>query len=486
MRWHWRRVLVVAAVLVASLVGGVIAVSTYTSEKALSVGTVELSAKPFHAGALDLYVPLVDWGVRFRGVRYPARLVVQAQAVDRRSVEELASGGRFRVGRLRREATVAITSYLESLALIASLSALALGVLVALALRSRRGPRLRVLVGVAGLGAVLTALSIAFLLAPRGPLDHPEYYAHGPDIPRALETVEDATRSANNVSEELDTQLVGLARLVTAPASRRALGGLPRVTVASDLHNNILALPTLQRAAAGGPVLFPGDITDSGTPLEQGVARRVVRTGHPFVFVSGNHDSDTEVRALVRAGAIVLTRHGRLLRNGRHGAMTVTVAGMRIAGYDDSNERRASDGYKDRGTGYTDTQKAAFLAWLLPLVGKVDIVMVHEPVLARLAEKILRADPPKRPLVILDGHLHKQDLNAADRVIEINGGTVGAGGTGNLSEHEPLGLAILTYERTPRFSPLAVDLVQIDPGTGSARAVRRRLDDALQPPKGGG
>jgi predicted phosphodiesterase len=483
MLWHWPRVLIVAAVLAASLVGGLIAVSTYTSEKSLSVGTVELSVRPFHAGALDLYVPLVDWGVRFHGVRYPARLVVQAQAVDRRSVQEVASGGHFRVGLLRREATHAIASYLQWLAAIATLSALALGLLVALALRTRRGPRLRVTAGVAALGAVLTALSIAFLLAPRGKLDRPVYYAHGPDIPRALQTVEDATRSANNVSEELDTQLVGLARLVTAPANRRALRGLPRVTIASDLHNNILALPALQRAAAGGPVLFPGDITDSGTPLEQGVARRVVGTGHPFVFVSGNHDSDTEIRGLVRAGAIVLTRHGRLLRDGRHGPMVVTVAGMRIAGYDDSKERRASDGYRDRGTGYTDAQKAEFLAWLLPLVGKVDVVMLHEPVLARLAETILRADPPKRPLLIVDGHIHKQYVNAAQRVIEINGGTVGAGGTGNLSDHDPLGLAILTYERDPRFSPLAVDLVQIDPGTGSARAERRRLDEALTPKK---
>jgi hypothetical protein len=33
----------------------------------VSAGTIALSTSPFHGGALDLYVPLVDWGVRFPG-----------------------------------------------------------------------------------------------------------------------------------------------------------------------------------------------------------------------------------------------------------------------------------------------------------------------------------------------------------------------------------------------------------------------------------
>ena len=49
-------------------------------------------------------------------------------------------------------------------------------------------------------------------------------------------------------------------------------------------------------------MLFPGDLTDRGSPLEARVVRRVVGTGRPFVFVSGNHDSDTLERELARAG----------------------------------------------------------------------------------------------------------------------------------------------------------------------------------------
>jgi hypothetical protein len=59
-------------------------------------------------------------------------------------------------------------------------------------------------------------------------------------------------------------------------------------------------------------------------------------------------------------------------------------------------------------------------------------------------------------------------------VVEVNGGTIGAGGTGNLDEGQDIGLAAVTVRRKP-FEPLAVDLVQIDPETGNSTASRTRL-----------
>jgi hypothetical protein len=57
---------------------------------------------------------------------------------------------------------------------------------------------------------------------------------------------------------------------------------------------------------------------------------------------------------------------------------------------------------------------------------------------------------------------------------------VGAGGTGNLAEGGDLGLARILYESEPAFVPLAVDLVQMDPGTGSATAQRERVDTPVE------
>ena len=59
----------------------------------------------------------------------------------------------------------------------------------------------------------------------------------------------------------------------------------------------------------------------------------------------------------------------------------------------------------------------------------------------------------------------------------VNGGSVGAGGTGNLTEQTDYALARLIYTSEPDFQPLAADLVSIDPGSGSSTARRERLDE---------
>jgi predicted phosphodiesterase len=470
-----RAALAVLAVLAATVAGGLVALFSWTQEDRLSVGRIRMSVSPFHAGALDLYVPLVDWGARFGGVRMPARLRVELRTIDRRSAAAIAGGSPFPVTSVRGEARDAIARYLRWLAGIAAAGALATGLLVALALRRRGPPRRRALVAVAVVGALAWAPAVAFLLAPRGRFDHAEYYAKGSDIPVALRALESASRSAGRLSEGLDSQLVGLARLVQSPGERPSLSGLPRFTVASDLHNNTLALPTLESAADGGPVLFPGDLTDSGSPLEASVTRRVVASGRPFVFTAGNHDSDTLMRGLARSGAIVLTQHGQLRPGHPAGPVVVKVRGVRIAGYTSPNVRLKAQGYRDRGADVTAREQAEFLGWLLPLVGKVDVVLVHEPALVVGALKLLRADPPDHPLLFAVGHTHRQDVDSSRDVTLVNGGTIGAGGTGNLTEGQDVGLAEVVYRPRP-FAPRAVDLVRIDPGDGSAKAQRIPLD----------
>jgi predicted phosphodiesterase len=368
----------------------------------------------------------------------------------------------------------AIASYLKALAAVVAGAALAGAVLMGFMLRAP--PRT---FAAAILPAAVWAAAVAFLIAPRGSLGDPEYYAHGPDIPVALKAIQSATRSSQNLGDDVDSQLTGLARLV-APGGRPPLRGLPRLTVASDLHNNVLALEALQRAAGNGPVLFPGDLTDRGTPLEDSVLRQVAHIGHPFVFTAGNHDSDTLSRSLARRGAIVLTQRGRLLPGGGHGPVVVRVGGVRIAGYTSPNERRAADGFRDRGADVTQTQQEDFQAWLDGLVGRVDVVLVHEPELAAPALADLRARGVDAPPLVVVGHTHRQDVESAGEITEVNGGTLGAGGTGNLREGQDIGLAVVTIRRHP-FAPLAVDLVQIDPGTGSATARRERIPTSRAP-----
>jgi predicted phosphodiesterase len=476
---HARRALTFLLVFLATLAGGYGALATYSQTKRMSVGEIRLSVSPGHKGALDVYVPLVDWGARFEAIRLPARLRVDLRTVDRDTVTRVAQGGTFDVRRARLEARDAIAGYLRALIVVTMLGALALGLLVAFAVRSRTGPRLRWTAGLAAVTTLVIGIALVVLFPPRGPIDRPQYYAHGADIPRALDAIDTAQRSTRVLDEELDAQLVGLARLVTEPANRASLTGAPRLTVASDLHNNALTIPILERSAAGGPVLFPGDLTDRGSPLEARVVRRVVRTGKPFVFVSGNHDSDTLERELARAGAIVLTEDGRLNADGTHADVVQEVAGLRVAGYSDPFERRSTEDYADR---FEPTPRPAmqdrFTSWMRAIQRDVDVIMVHEPKLIEPALAVLRDDPPSHPLLFVTGHTHEADLTTQPGVTIVNGGSIGGGGTGNLAEQATteVGIARVVYATAP-FRPLAVDLVSIDPSSGSATASRERLDE---------
>ncbi len=475
---HARRALTVLLVLLATLAGGYGALATFAQTKALSVGEIRLSVSPGHRGALDVYVPLVDWGARFEAIRLPARLRVDLRTVDRRTVTRIAQAGTLDVQRVRVEARGAIAAFLRALIGVTMIAALALGLLVAFAIRGGPGPRLRWTAGTAVVATLGTGVALVVLLPPRGAIDHPQYYAHGADIPRALEAVDTAQRSTRALDEELDAQLVGLARLVTEPADRTPLTGNPLVTIASDLHNNALTLPILERSAGGGPVLFPGDLTDRGSPLEIRVVRRVVRTGRPFVFVSGNHDSDTLEAELARAGAIVLSERGRLNGDGSRGAVVQPVAGMRIAGYSDPFVRRGADDYADRyRSPPTPAAQDAFTRWMRSIQDDVDVIMVHEPALIEAALSVLRDRPPSHPLLFVVGHTHRAALATQPGVTVVNGGSIGAGGTGNLVDAPiDVGIARVVYGARPAFRPLAADLVSIDPASGSATARRVRLD----------
>jgi predicted phosphodiesterase len=475
-----RRGLVLALVVVAALTGAYAALATVQTESTLSVGTVRLDVDPGHGGALDIYAPLVDWGVRFGGVRLPVRLKVDVRAVNRDAVVRVAQAGNLDVTEVREEATDAVLRFLVILLVAMLLVATAFGSLVALAVRPYSPLRLRVTLPVAGGTALLATLLTALLLPPSLSANpKPQYYANGPDIPRALQALQTLRLSATRLDDELDTQLVGLARLVSDPASRTPLDGLPRLTVASDLHTNVLALPALERAANNGPLFFVGDLSDSGSPLETQLVARIAHAGKPFVYVPGNHDSDTLDRRLAEAGAVVLTRRGRLMADGTYGALVVREAGMRVAGYDDPLQRRSDEAYRDHGGTVSPQQQADFQAWFQTVRDKVDAVMVHNPQLAQLVFDQLRVEPPRRPLVFFVGHTHHAQLDRLgnhSQVTVINGGTVGGGGAANVEDGSPIGIAAMTYRLRPEFAPVAVDLVQIDPGTGSATANRTRLD----------
>ena len=247
--------------IAATLAGGYFAFVSFRQDRELSIGGIRLSVSPGHTGSLDIYVPLVDWGARFESIRLPARLRVDVRTIDRAALQRVADGGALDVGDVRAEARDAIAAYLRTLIGVVAFFALALGLLTAFAVRNRVGPKLRYTMLAAALTTLAIGVGLVVLLPPRGEIDQPQYYAYGADIPRALDAVAAVRRSGAALDQELDAQLVGLARLVIGPAGRTPVEGPPRITIASDLHNNFVSLPILERAAGDGPVFFPGDLS---------------------------------------------------------------------------------------------------------------------------------------------------------------------------------------------------------------------------------
>ena len=205
--------------------GATTALGTFALERRLDVGTVRLSIDPGHAGALDLYVPLVDWGVRFPVVRLPARINVDVRSVDRKEVVRLAERGQRSTPSscARRRATRSpSTCAWRSSSSVAG--GLALGVLVALAVRSGRGPRLRTtLLASRSAPRWPAAPRSSFGLPPRSNVDSPQYYANGPEVPtalRALESIGDVVQDARRRDRRAARRHRAL-RQRARPAARR-------------------------------------------------------------------------------------------------------------------------------------------------------------------------------------------------------------------------------------------------------------------------
>ena len=105
------------------------------------------------------------------------------------------------------------------------LAGLAFGVLVALAVRGGPGPRLRFTLGRRRSPRRSPPAPRSSSCCRRARTSTaPQYYANGPEVPTALRALESLGASAQTLDDEIDEQLVGIARFVNAPAGRAPLG----------------------------------------------------------------------------------------------------------------------------------------------------------------------------------------------------------------------------------------------------------------------
>ena len=95
-------------------------------------------------------------------------------------------------------------------------------------------------------------------------------------------------------------------------------------------------------------------------------------------------------------------------------------------------------------------------------------MLVHQHSLAHGLLDLLAAQGGE-PVLVLTGHDHRQHVESEGAHVLVDGGSVGAGGAFGVGE-EPSGFALVHLDADDRAR--AVDLVEVEPESGSASAHR--------------
>ena len=466
---------------VLALAGSIVALRAAAPEsREVTLGTVDVHVVPARSGAVDVYVPVVDWGVRAEPYRAPVSVELEFRSLDRdAALAALRSGGSADASltTLEGELRDAVADGLRRAALFALLGGI-VGGLLGGGLAGAFGRRRWLWMGPVT-GAAVTLAAIAVVAGGVSRFDYsalrePTFYAHGEELPRLLEFSERLLADGEGYGGSYGDAVAGLTQLIAVAGEQR--GDPPAldraVVVASDLHSNGLVLPALEQFTAGKPVFMVGDLTQRGTRYETAIVPGVARLGSPVVAVSGNHDSRPLMLAAARAGVIVLTRHGRLLEDGSTtGDPVVTVDDLEVAGYEDPLES-ASGTFRGRlvelkENDFLDARRR-FLDWFATLPERPDIVLVHRHGLAHaLLDRLAEDGGP--PVLILTGHDHHQHVDTEGAHVLVDGGSVGAGGAFGVGE-DLSGFALVHLDADEQAR--AVDLVEVEPASGAASAHR--------------
>jgi predicted phosphodiesterase len=459
------------------------------ASRTVTLGTVDVRVAPARGGRLDVYVPVVDWGVRARPYRAPLAVDLEFRSLDREAaLAALRSGGAAdaNLGLLRHELSEAVADGLRRAALLALIGAGA-GGLVGGALLAAWGRRRWLALGpAAGVTVVLAVVVLTGASVSRfdyGALREPTFYARGGELPRLLAFSERLFADGDGYRDSYGAAVAGLTQLIAVAGEQEDEVPYARtIVVASDLHSNALVLPALAEFTRGKMVLVAGDLTQRGARYERPIVGEVAGLGSPVVAVSGNHDSRPLMRAAASAGVIVLTRSGRLGPDGSvDGRPVVSLGGLLVAGWDDPAE--SPDGAPGRrplelAEGALVSSQRALLAWFDGLPERPDVVLVHRHELAHALLDQL-ADEGGEPVIVVTGHDHRGHVERSGAHVLVDGGSVGADGVFGVGQ-EASGFAQVHLDVNGRAR--AVDLIEVEPATGEGRAHRVRLDG---PPPGG-
>jgi predicted phosphodiesterase len=460
------------------------------------LGGIRVDVAPDTHGGLDAYVPLADWGLRARAFDAPLQVRAEVRSIRRDNVLRAATGERKIVSDTRDGLDEVALDALVRAALWAMGGAVVVALVLVLALAAF-GRRRRRTLALGFLSVLLTAAAVmagsalaARLTFDEQAIQNPAFYARGAELGQLLAAATKTQARAKRYSATAENGVRSFSRLL-AEGGLDSAGFVPGANersaiLASDLHNNTLALPALESLAGSDkPVFLVGDFGHQGVEGEARlIAPQLAKLGDRVVAVSGNHDSTLLMRRLADVGITVLTSRGRLRPDGTvGGSPIVEVLGMKVAGAADPLEytgTNASDpdrifSFSERPNGDEEIDAAGerLVAWFDTLPERPEILLVHNFAVAQRFARTLQARGNTEPLLMLVGHDHKQWVERHGAIVIADAGTVGAGGVFGVGSQK-VGLGELHFGDAGLAS---VDLIKTDPLTGAAEAERVIVED---------
>ncbi len=408
--------------------------------------------------------------VTARTHRTPIRLTVELERLNlpalRRAARELPDAQTVMADIERRALRSAANYALRMLAL-----SLAGGILASLLLV--RGPFPRHLAsGFAG------ALVMALLFAAtartfdRKAFAGPRYNGPLAEAPGAIRFARDGLARLSRLRGRMDGIAANLARFYASldEAGPRMPGENDiRVLHVSDIHNNPLAVDLvaqLARRFRADLVVNTGDLTDYGTEAEEAVLQPLRGLSMRQLFVAGNHDSRTTMRALSRIP------DARVLDG-----QTAVIEGVRFLGFADPVSRRAGYGNVDPSAEDLDALEREIRRTVAGLSAPPDVLLVHNH---RVAERLGGVAP-----VILYGHSHRASIRRIGGTVFINAGTTGAAGARYFQAPNgvPYSAVVLHFSREHRGHLLAADVLHMRGAEGEFTLQRHMLNGTVATPE---
>jgi predicted phosphodiesterase len=476
-----------------SVAGSLVALRATTPVvRSVTLGTVAFGVSPAREGKLDVYVPIVDWGVRARPYRAPVAVDLEFRSVNREAaLASLRSSGAAdaNLGLLKAELRDVVEQGLfraaAAVVVGGAVSGFLSGALVVAFGRRRRWLAWGTLTGFVTSLAVVSVATAAVSRFDYDAFRQPTFYAHGAELPKLLSFSEQLLTAGEDYTDSYDQAVAGLTNLIAAAGDPpRSPAIASTVVVASDLHSNSFVLPALADYTAGKTVFLVGDFSELGTRYEESIADDLGTLAGTVVAVSGNHDSRAFMRAAAAAGVVVLTRSGRLAPDGStDGQPLIRLDGLLVAGYDDPLESLDGDlahrqlELRERRLG----AEQRFLDWFAGLPERPDVVLVHQHALAHALLGVVGSQAGD-PVLVLTGHDHRQHLDEEGSSVLVDGGTLGAGGPFGIGEQRA---GFAEVHLGPDGRPTAVDLIEVEPLSGEASA-RRIVLDGREAHGGGG